>query len=48
MTRTILLFALVLGFLLRFLLLANIPPGFNWDEASVAYNAYSLAQTGRD
>jgi 4-amino-4-deoxy-L-arabinose transferase-like glycosyltransferase len=46
---TVLLLAfLVLGFLLRFIWLDQIPPGFNWDEASVGYNAYSLAQTGKD
>lgn len=45
----LLLFAfLVLGFLLRIIWLDQIPPGFNWDEASVGFNAYSLAQTGKD
>ena len=39
---------LLLGFLLRFVYLTEIPPGFNWDEASVGYNAYCLSKTGKD
>ena len=41
-------FFLILGFLLRSVYLEENPPGLNWDEASVGYNAYSLSQTGRD
>ena len=44
----LLFIAIFVGFMLRVLLLDFIPPGFNWDEASVAYNAFTLAQTGRD
>ena len=39
---------IVLGFFFRFIGLTQIPAGFNWDEASVGYNAYSLLETGRD
>lgn len=41
-------FFLILGFLLRSVYLENNPPGLNWDEASVGYNAYSLSLTGKD
>jgi len=41
-------FFLILGFLLRSVYLEKNPPGLNWDEASVGYNAYTLSQTGRD
>lgn len=36
------------GFSLRFYQFTKTPIGFNWDEASVGYNAYSLLETGRD
>lgn len=39
---------LILGFLLRFYQLGLNPPSLDWDEASLAYNAYSLAKTGAD
>lgn len=32
----------------RFYKIAEIPPSAYWDEASIGYNAYSIAQTGRD
>lgn len=48
LSTTVLLAFLVLGFLLRFVWLDKIPPGFEWDEASVGYNAYALSQTGKD
>ncbi len=48
-TTLILLFLIIiLGCFLRFYKLGSIPPGPEWDEASVGYNAYSIAQTGRD
>lgn len=28
--------------------IGEIPPGFYWDECSVSYNAYCLAETGKD
>lgn len=36
------------GAFLRFYKLDSIPPGPEWDEASVGYNALSIAQTGKD
>lgn len=39
---------LVLGFVLRFWQLGNIPPSPDWDEVALGYNAYSVMQTGRD
>lgn len=40
--------ALILGGVLRFYQLVNFPPSLNWDEASHAYNAWSLLTTGKD
>ncbi|OGJ39499.1 MAG: hypothetical protein A2411_01940 [Candidatus Pacebacteria bacterium RIFOXYC1_FULL_39_21] len=39
---------MTLGFIFRFINLTDTPAGFNWDEASVGYNAYSLLLTGKD
>jgi hypothetical protein len=39
---------LLIGFWLRYYRLSDVPQGFNWDEASNGYNAYSLLQTGKD
>lgn len=38
----------ILGIFLRFYALGNIPGSLNWDEVSWGYNAYSIAQTGKD
>ncbi|CAN5171980.1 hypothetical protein BH11PAT1_BH11PAT1_1300 [soil metagenome] len=38
----------LLGIFLRFYQLGTIPSSLNWDEVSWGYNAYSIAQTGRD
>lgn len=38
---------LILAFILRFYNLGSFPP-LNADEAAIGYNAYSLAQTGKD
>lgn len=46
--RWYLLAIVSLGFLLRVVWLDRYPAGFNPDEASFGYNAYSLLQTGRD
>ncbi|MDD5415730.1 MAG: glycosyltransferase family 39 protein [Candidatus Daviesbacteria bacterium] len=32
----------------RFFKLSEIPPSVYWDEASIGYNAYSIAETGKD
>lgn len=39
---------LIFGFLVRVINLSSYPPGLNWDEVSLGYNAYSLLHTGRD
>jgi 4-amino-4-deoxy-L-arabinose transferase-like glycosyltransferase len=39
---------IVVAFYFRVYLLEDIPNGLNWDETSYAYNAYSIAQTGKD
>jgi 4-amino-4-deoxy-L-arabinose transferase-like glycosyltransferase len=46
--HTLLLVAILVGSLLRFVDLKQIPPGFNQDEAVNGYDAYSLFVTGRD
>lgn len=48
--RTFLLLILIflLGFFLRFYNLSQIPAGFQMDEASKGYSAYSLLKTGKD
>ena len=45
---TILAGVFILGFLLRFWRLGEVPAGFNADEAVIGYDAYSIAETGRD
>ncbi len=37
-----------LGILSRLLWFGSFPPGINWDEASLGYNAYSMFKTGAD
>lgn len=45
----ILVFLVVLlAFILRFYKVAQVPPALNWDEVSIAYNAYSILKTGHD
>lgn len=38
----------LLAFLLRLYRVDQVPPSLYWDEASLGYNAYAIAQTGRD
>ncbi len=38
----------LLAFILRIYKFTVNPPSLYWDEASIAYNAYSLLQTGKD
>lgn len=45
---TILWLVIILAFFLRFYKVAEIPPSLNWDEISIAYNAYSVLKTGKD
>jgi len=45
----LLLFTIILvSFVSRFTWLSKIPQGIHRDEASIGYNAYSIAKTGRD
>lgn len=47
--KNILLIAIFLiGFLLRFYRLGEVPVGFHRDEALLGYNAYSILKTGKD
>ncbi|OGH11593.1 MAG: hypothetical protein A3B38_02165 [Candidatus Levybacteria bacterium RIFCSPLOWO2_01_FULL_36_13] len=39
---------LILAGVLRIWQLGDIPPSPDWDEAALAYNAYSIIQTGKD
>lgn len=44
----ILILILILGFILRFYELGQIPSSLNRDEAAIGFNAYSILKTGRD
>lgn len=44
----LLLGVLLLSFGLRFYKVTENPPSLNWDETSIAYNAYSILKTGKD
>ncbi len=49
MNSKVLLIIICLIFLFtRLYKLSEIPPSVYWDEASIGYNAYSIAQTGKD
>jgi 4-amino-4-deoxy-L-arabinose transferase-like glycosyltransferase len=39
---------IILAALLRLLWLPSVPPSLNWDEISMGYTAYSVANTGMD
>ncbi len=43
-----LLIIVILSFFLRFYKVTEDPPALNWDETSIAYNAYSILKTGKD
>lgn len=45
---TVLFFITLLGAFLRFFKITEIPICMNWDEASFAYNAFSILETGKD
>ena len=47
-TKLLLALIVFLGFILRFYKVTSIPPSLNWDETSIAYNAYSILKTGKD
>ncbi len=43
------LFLIVIAsFILRYYKVTEIPPSLNWDETSIAYNAFSVLKTGKD
>src|SRR3989344_3494255 len=48
--RNILFLILIvaIAFFLRFYKVTEVPPSLNWDEVSIAYNAYSVMKTGKD
>ncbi len=48
MKKLILLFIVVLAFFLRVYKVDEVPPSLYWDEASLGYNAYSIATTLHD
>jgi 4-amino-4-deoxy-L-arabinose transferase-like glycosyltransferase len=43
-----LILILVVGAVVRFGWFGQSPPSLNWDEASLGYNAYSIALTAKD
>lgn len=43
-----LILIILLASFLRLFLLSQVPPSLNWDEISMGYTAYSVAETGRD
>lgn len=44
----LLVFITLIGGLLRFWQITQVPPSLYWDEVSQAYNAYSVLTTGKD
>lgn len=44
----LLIFILILSFALRVYKLDQVPPSLNWDEVDAGYNAYTIANWGRD
>ena len=47
MSKSIIVILLIAAFL-RFYKLDSYPVSISWDEAAIGYNAYSIAQTGKD
>jgi len=49
-SRVLIVLSLIvlLGAVLRFIVLDQVPPSLNWDEVSHGYNAYSILKTGKD
>lgn len=44
----LLIFVLILSFVLRVYKLDQVPPSLNWDEVAFGYNAYTIANWGKD
>lgn len=47
-TKVLLVIISLLFLFTRLYKITEIPPSVYWDEASIGYNAYSIAQTGKD
>lgn len=47
-SKIFLIVIIILAAYLRLYKLTSIPPALYWDEASIAYNAYSILKTGAD
>lgn len=39
---------IIIGTFLRIYHIGSIPPSMDWDEVAISYNAWSIAETGRD
>jgi len=48
LNKTLILFIIILGFVLRIIYIDKYPPSLNWDEISHGYNAFSILKTGKD
>lgn len=48
MAKKWLIIILIIAAFFRLYRLTSSPPGLNWDEVSIGYNAYSVLKTGRD
>ncbi len=48
LTRIVFILIILLFLFTRFYKIGEIPPSVYWDEASIGYNAYSIAQTLKD
>ncbi|GAJ17589.1 unnamed protein product, partial [marine sediment metagenome] len=48
MFKLAIVLVLGLGIFFRFYKLDSLPPSLYWEEAALGYDAYSIAQTGRD
>ncbi len=46
--KSILILILIISFALRVYKLDSVPPALSWDEAANGYNAYTIANWGRD
>ena len=47
-SKTVFFVILLLAAFLRFWRIDVVPPGIDWDEAAVGYNAWSILKTGKD
>ncbi len=46
--KLIIVLIIALATFVRFYKLSEVPPSYSWDEAAIGYDAYSIAQTGKD